>query len=106
MSEQLQLLITVVILGMMALAVYRSGKANPKDTAQLDDDMKGISDRLTKVEAAIEDLPTVKDVEGLRGDVKALKASIGHISETIKGTEAAVVRVEQHLLAAATRGRR
>ena len=112
MSDPLSILISAGILAMMVWAVFRTGAANPIDTRSLLSKLTGIDSRLKAVESQIEDLPTVREVEGLRGDVKRVLSDLESVCEKVEKSEeylkekinvvdAGVTRIEAFLMDAA-----
>ena len=149
MSNQLEMIITVVIIAMMAFAVWRSGQANPvgtgriardvaeirsslteigndaragreakHKTANLEMSVKGlegmiknaptierldefereVEGRLSKVEVALANCATKADVARIEGGQARIDAKIEGVCDKLGGVDAAVIRIEQHLL--------
>ena len=90
-------------IGFVASMWVRSQVA--KDTADIRKDISAQHDRITRLEGVTSNLPGREDVhklalqsEGLAGDIKAVKAQLEGMAQTLAATQASVQRVTTWLL--------
>lgn len=95
----LDLLALVISLGAVVYAHVRT-----RHTAQ-QEELRALSDRLTKSEAKLEETPTSKalhelalSIEHFGGDLRAQTARLDGLGEIVKRLEAITNRQEQHLM--------
>jgi hypothetical protein len=60
--------------------------------------LSGLNTRMTVIESEIENLPTHRDLDGIRADLALIKASSAATEERSRGLVASVNRIEDHLL--------
>lgn len=108
-------LISLLILSAVAIAVFigrRGGAQNPVGTGKLqrdisslntrvtslDTSLKGVVNKVAKIEEDMEHLPSAADLKVLSTDIAAVRRELGLVANAGDRTEQAVVRIEQLLL--------
>lgn len=98
-------LISLLIVAGVMVAVILSrrdaaanGRANPVGTANLQSDVNGLKNRMTRMEADIKNIQADLDAAPTKADIARLEERITGVAGHVESIDQAVVRIEQFLI--------
>lgn len=97
----ISLLIVALVLGSFILSrrdAAAQGRANPVGTANLQTDVNGLKNRMTRMEADIKNIQADLDMAPTKADIAKLEERIAGVAGHVESIDQAVVRIEQFLI--------
>lgn len=82
-------LLVVNLIGLLVVGIRVSGQSN---------DARGLENRLTKLEARVDNLPTHRDLTDLRGAITEVVETVAQISGQTQAMTQMLRSIQEHLL--------